>query len=378
MQVENAIGGGLRKRNSSIELLRIISMLMILFHHFLVHNVADYTLIKFGVVRFILQLFLESGGKIGVVIFFTISCWFFLDKPQTMRGCALRIWKLEKEVLFYSLFLSLFFFLLDRQDISLSLVGRCFMPLIWSVWWYPTAYAMFLCFLPFIDRGLKGMGRNYHIALCCVLLFIYAGISLLPSTQMVEGVYSFIYIYILVSAYKWYLEDVIQLSPIKMIVTGYCIIAIYVFCSMLAYQLYGIQIGVRYHNFLTDGVRLPCLLIGFGTFLIFNNMKFTNSKINWLAAGSFSVYLMTDFSASQTFLWRGVFDLNAAISSVPSFCIAILMMLLLYFSCVLIDSVRRFVFSKYFDFKWDQLFDQGYIFVRNTLHRFEVLDRLLA
>ena len=52
-------------------------MLMILFHHFLVHNVADYTLIKFGVVRFILQLFLESGGKIGVVIFFTISCWFF-------------------------------------------------------------------------------------------------------------------------------------------------------------------------------------------------------------------------------------------------------------------------------------------------------------
>lgn len=72
LQVENAIGE-VHKRNSSIELLRIISMLMILFHHFLVHNVTDYTLIKFGVVRFILQLFLESGGKIGVVIFFTVS-----------------------------------------------------------------------------------------------------------------------------------------------------------------------------------------------------------------------------------------------------------------------------------------------------------------
>lgn len=377
LQVENAIGE-VHKRNSSIELLRIISMLMILFHHFLVHNVTDYTLIKFGVVRFFLQLFLESGGKIGVVIFFTISCWFFLDKSQTMRGCALRIWKLEKEVLFYSLFLSLCFFLFDRQDISLSLVGRCFMPLIWSVWWYPTAYAMFLCFLPFIDRGLKGMGRNCHIALCCVLLFIYAGISLLPSSQMVDGVFSFIYIYILVSAYKWYLEDIIQPSPIKMIITGYIIIAIYVFCSMAAYQLFELQIGVRYHNFLTDEVRLPCLLIGFGIFLIFNNMQFINAKINWLAAGSFSVYLMTDFSPSQTFLWKGIFDLNTAISSVSSFCIAILMMLLLYLFCAFIDSIRRFIFSKFIDLRWEQLFDKGYLFVVKILHRFEVLDRLPA
>lgn len=147
---------------------------------------------------------------------------------------------------------------------------------------------------------------------------------------------------------------------------------------MAAYQLFELQIGVRYHNFLTDEVRLPCLLIGFGIFLIFNNMQFINAKINWLAAGSFSVYLMTDFSPSQTFLWKGIFDLNTAISSVSSFCIAILMMLLLYLFCAFIDSIRRFIFSKFIDLKWEQLFNKGYLFVVKILHRFEVLDRLPA
>lgn len=70
------------KRNSSIELLRILSMFVILAHHFAVHNAFDYTLMDAGLSRLFVQLFLESGGKVGVIVFFTITAWFFWKRNK--------------------------------------------------------------------------------------------------------------------------------------------------------------------------------------------------------------------------------------------------------------------------------------------------------
>ena len=96
---EFQIGGG---RNSSIELLRIVAMFMILAHHFVVHNGYDVKNLSLGPERTFFQLVMQGGGKVGVVIFFTISAWFFLDKKQTIKSNLKRIWILEREVLFWS------------------------------------------------------------------------------------------------------------------------------------------------------------------------------------------------------------------------------------------------------------------------------------
>lgn len=89
-------------RNSSIELLRIVAMFMILAHHFVVHNGYDAKNLPLGPERISFQLVMQGGGKVGVVIFFTISAWFFLDKEQTIKSNLKRIWILEREVLFWS------------------------------------------------------------------------------------------------------------------------------------------------------------------------------------------------------------------------------------------------------------------------------------
>ncbi|WP_270307690.1 acyltransferase family protein [Bifidobacterium adolescentis] len=91
-------GGG--QRNSSIELLRIIAMFMILAHHFIVHNGYDVLKLPLGLERIFFQLVMAGGGKIGVVIFFSISAWFFLDKEQTIKSNLKRVWIMERELLF--------------------------------------------------------------------------------------------------------------------------------------------------------------------------------------------------------------------------------------------------------------------------------------
>lgn len=100
---EKRSGGG--ARNSSIELLRILSMFMIMLHHLVVHNVVDYKAMDPGIFRFLLQFFFVSGGKVGVVIFFAISAWFLADAATGVKASLRRVWMLEKEVLFYSVVL---------------------------------------------------------------------------------------------------------------------------------------------------------------------------------------------------------------------------------------------------------------------------------
>lgn len=90
-------GGG---RNSSIELLRIIAMFMILAFHFIVHNGYDVRKLPLGPERIFFQLAMAGGGKVGVVIFFSISAWFFLDKEQTIKSNLKRVWIMERELLF--------------------------------------------------------------------------------------------------------------------------------------------------------------------------------------------------------------------------------------------------------------------------------------
>lgn len=133
------------KRNSSLELLRILSMVMILAHHYVIHNGYSIELIPFGINRFLLQILL-LGGQVGVVIFLSISTWFFLDEKQSFSHCFNRICKLEQELVFYSLILLLFSVLFDRQDFDIHLVTASIMPTIFQCWWYATAYILHLFF----------------------------------------------------------------------------------------------------------------------------------------------------------------------------------------------------------------------------------------
>lgn len=134
-------GGG---RNSSIETLRIIAMFMILAHHFIVYNGYDVLKLPLGPERIFFQLAMAGGGKVGVVVFFSISAWFFLDREQTIKSNLKRVWIMERELLFWSLILVTFYLVFDRADLGPKLMVRSLVPLSTDIWWYATAYAIFL------------------------------------------------------------------------------------------------------------------------------------------------------------------------------------------------------------------------------------------
>lgn len=213
----NSNGGG----DSSIELLRIIAMFMILIHHFIVHNGYDVLKLPLGPERIFFQLAMAGGGKVGVVIFFSISAWFFLDREQTIKSNLKRVWIMERELLFWSLALMMFYLVFDRADLGTKLMVRSLVPLSTGIWWYATACAIFLMLLPFLSKGLKVLGREYHLALAATVLVIWGLTSFIPGMIGInDGFFGFIYLFILISAYKWYMEPFTTRQVWLMIGTG--------------------------------------------------------------------------------------------------------------------------------------------------------------
>ena len=81
------------------------------------------------------------------------------------------------------------------------------MPLSMGVWWYATAYAIFLALLPFLAKGLKAPGRECHFSLAATVLVIWGLTSFIPGMIKInDGFFGFIYLFSLISAYKWYIE----------------------------------------------------------------------------------------------------------------------------------------------------------------------------
>lgn len=345
-------------RNSSIELLRIIAMFMILMHHFVVHNGYDVLNLPLGPERIFLQLVMQGGGKVGVVIFFSISAWFFLDREQTIKSNLKRVWIMERELLFWSLILVTFYLVFDRTDLSMKLMVKSVMPLSMGLWWYATAYAIFLALLPFLAKGLKALGREYHLALAATVLVIWGLTSFIPGMIGInDGFFGFIYLFILFSAYMWYMKPFTTRQVWLMIGTGLGFFLLYT-CASITLSLLGHDMGI----YITGDWRLPVIMVGFGMFLLFDRVTFHNRAINRIAQSAFAVYLITDYAASEKLLWARLFNLQDLYQQPLAILQILGILLAIYTTCTLIDFIRQALFAAtidrrrghWFDLLWDK------------------------
>ena len=348
-----ANGGG--QRNSSIELLRIIAMFMILAHHFIVQNGYKVENLPLGPERIFFQLVMISGGKIGVVIFFSISAWFFLDKEQTIKSNLKRVWIMERELLFWSLTLMAFYFMLDRDDLGIKLIIKSFAPLTMNLWWYATAYAIFLVLLPFLSKGLKALGREYHLALVITVLAVWGLTSFIPDTlgtnfflgSSLTGVFGFIYLFILISAYKWYLKPFTTKQIWLIMITGIGLLLLYTIISIIMSFFFNINHGI----YVNKDWKLPVILIGFSIFLLFNRVQFSNPLINHIAQSAFAVYLITEYDISQKIIFNQMFNLKELCQTPFAILQIFGILFVIYSICTLLDFIRQILFAVTIDRK---------------------------
>ena len=341
-------------RNSSIELLRMLSMLMIISHHFLTHNYTNIERAADNPLDYAFLFFMRNGGKVGVIIFFTISSWYFIDREQTVHASLKRVWILERELIFWAFCCFLISLKLNPEAIGegpvriVSAGVRCLMPVTFVVWWYVTCYVLFLIMLPFLQQGLIRLGKRKHIMLCLLLLLVFGVASFIPTgimdpqtmTQYVwDTPLTFLYLFVLVSCYKLYFRKARARTLVLVIVVNFLIaVPYYVFSCWLA--AHGRNMSCQ----ILTTVSLPSTLIGIAIFLLFERWHWHNRAVNFVAKSALAVYLITEYRPIRKLLWEQWFNVDRIQQESFSSLRIIGMLLGIYAVCTLLDFVRRGLF----------------------------------
>ena len=163
------------KRNSSIELLRIISMLSIIICHFATHGGFEFAPFSLTVPR-LWWNFIELGGNFGVDIFVLISGYFLIENTNLSFNFrqAMKFWG---QLFFYSVLIICFSFAIGREIKAFDLIKAVF-PITSSLWWFASTYFVMYLLHPYLNLFLRNLDKKTYQGFLVLLFILW---SLIPT-----------------------------------------------------------------------------------------------------------------------------------------------------------------------------------------------------
>lgn len=319
-------------RNSSFELLRIISIVMIIFHHFAVHSGFKWGASSLPIAYFWCNFF-SMGGKIGVNAFVLISGYFLANREDPVFNFK-RILKLWGQIFFYSAAAWIFASVVIG-DQRIPAVIKVFFPIASSSWWFASAYFVLFLIHPFLNKLIACLDKKTYQSLLVLLVTCWCIIpTLTGSDYQGNDLAWFITLYAIAGYARIY-----GLNP-KLTSKHYFIF--FVIFSALTY-LSGLVWGTYYY----EQDEVPILLISLALFMTFATLKMNYHRwINVVASATFGVYLIHDSDFVRPFLWLDLFRSAQYQNSPMIIPYSIAAVAAVFIVCTLIDLVRQQIIER--------------------------------
>lgn len=340
-------------------------MLMIIGHHLYVNSRIPTDIMPSSPFRFFI-LWQTAAGKIGVAVFFMISAWYLCDDHSpTLKQSLKRVWRLEREILFYSIGILLIGnFALPTPGMDESaLTIRLLFPVTTGAWWFATAYVMFLLVYPFLTEGLRKIGRKNHGLLCVVFLVAWGllyGVTQLGNMSFTNSSFGFfVYLYILMSFYRWYMKEFNVRTLWTMLGIGFLMIALNLLFENIIPDTDGTLNNIDHNKlFLCYEGKLPILLVSFGLIGLFIRIHWHNTVINAIASATFGVYLIHHHLYLRNYLWDdSLYPFSKLMNNPHAILICLVAILLVFSIATIIDLLRQVIFAAALDRQLDNRFD---------------------
>ena len=338
------------QRKSNFELLRIISMLMIVAHHLAIHSGLYFPQIPITMNR-IFALLVLMGGKIGVNIFVLISGYFLINSNFKIK----KLLKLWLQVMFYSISIYvLFIVILKRSPYENQLLIKTAYPITHSLWWFARTYfALYIC-SPFINKFLRALSKDKHKKVIVILTIMFCFIpSLMKNSYFyIPNLAWFIYLYALSAYIKLYGIKIEKEKTRTLLLFTIFFIIINLELVFLIEHLTRLNIIRSIPNtFFYDMNKLPILIISLFIFLVFKKLNINQSKIiNTISSATFGIYLIHDHPIIRQFIWRDTFKV-ALISEDKYFipyCLGTI--LIVFIVCCVIELIRKTTIERFTNF----------------------------
>ena len=354
-------------RKSNIELLRILSMILIVMSHcddrF---GLADLYSTGLGINKVITD-WLDAGGQIGVGCFLLISGYFMIEQTVTLK----KVLKIAGQVWFYTvgifvvwLVASLIF---GNAGLSFGKIAKeavlAFFPITFSEYWFVTAYIILMVLSPFCNKLIFALDKKEYQALLASLIIIFVALQGgIPNVfrGMAGGRIIPVVIYYFIAGY---IKRFVVLSEnnarrhIFVAICFYCLlIASFYVLTWLGITLDSgtiIEHSSRYRQLQSPIVLIICLEL----FIAFMEMDIKGSKfINEVAACTFGVYLIQSNRIMRELI-AGWFPVYKEERSLFIFLYSVAGVIAIYVCCTIVDFIRR----KFVERHWISLLDKKII-----------------
>ncbi len=341
------LSGGGTERNSNLELFRIITMLLIVAHHYVVNSGL---LAVGGPVsanplswRSIFLLLFGAWGKTGINCFVLITGYFMCKSQISVK----KFCKLLFEVEFYKIIIWAIFFVAGYESFSLSRLIDVILPVRILSGNFTGCYLIFFLFIPFLNILVKNMNEKQHIMLLMLCIFAYVIIGTIPSFGITMNYISwFIVLYFISSYIRLYDKKIFNNCKIWGFITLATLIVSV--ASILGMTWLGAKLNRSnlWYYFISDSNKILAVALAISSFLFFKNLKMKNSKfINTVAASSFGVLLIhANSDAMRRWLWNDLLNNMGMYQSQYLVLHAIGSVFAIYIICTIIDYLRiRFI-----------------------------------
>ncbi len=373
--------GNTKQRQSNIELFRIITMILIIMHHYVVNSgliSPESPVFKDGFsLKPILFLIAGGWGKIGINCFVLITGYFMCKSNITLK----KFCKLFFEVMFYRIIIYSAFLIAGEAEFSFVKIVKNLVPIISIGQNFTGCFLMFFLCIPFLNTLISSIDEKKHIYLLVLLLFIYTFFETVPYFSIKMNYVSWFSVLYLIAAYiRIYPKKIYFNAKIWRIISGFSI-AVSVASIVMCYYIF-LKTGKNIiYYFVTDSNTFLALVCGVSFFMLAVNTSIKQSKfINNVAATSFGVLLIhANSDVMRKWLWTDTLQNVRAYCSDYAFLHILLSVICVFICCSTIDTVRiKFIekpFFKLFD-KFEPKLVSKYIEIERNIGK--MINNLLA
>ncbi|MCQ2167352.1 MAG: acyltransferase [Bacteroidales bacterium] len=320
-------------RDSNAELLRLVCMFFIVFHHILVHGSCPELLERGAAISTTnakIALFLNGLFFPAVNIFILISGYYGI-KP-TVR----KFFNLYTFCAFYGMLNYFARIIATGQHMWISLIINTFFPFANSSYWFIPCYIALFCMAPLLNRFIQESSRKEFRITIILLTFANVWLGYFGNKSGINAGYcamQMVYMYVI----GGFIKRFVNIQNLKN--KRWILISAYVLCGAL-WAISGLiqtKKGLFTYNH-------PFNILGSIAFFLFAmTFSFKNRIVNWLSASALAVYMIQSAPVAEEYLYPKVKFLSDTYEGGGSFLIFTGLAITIPIVSCLFDKIRVLV-----------------------------------
>ena len=347
IKTTDQVMGGHKIRRSNLELYRIIVMMLIVAHHYVVNSglmevMADDPMSSKSLYLYILGMW----GKTGINCFVLITGYFMCRSNITLR----KFLKLFLEVMFYNIMIWAIFVATGYESFSIKMMLKDVLPITSIHDGFTSCFLVFYLFIPFLNILLENLDKKRHQYLLALCLFTYTFLAMIPKIHVVFNYVTWFSVLYLISSYIRLYGVFPSVKNIRWGLLTLASVAL-AMVSTIGFIFLHLKYGIKLipYRLVSDSNAIFAVIVSVCSFMYFKDLTIRQSKIiNTVSASTFGVLLIhANSDTMRQWLWKDTLNNVGQYASDHLVWFSIGSVLSVFFICIILDYIRIHTFEKW-------------------------------